>query len=156
LRSRRGVRTKPKILVDTTFLLPALGISVEEEAEEIIPYFRKLNVYYLEVGLLEAMWKIIKIVPRDKLERIRVGVEAIRSTYNLLEPPPKAYVEAIKIYHEGHKDYIDTLHYTTAKNTNTPLLTIDYEFIEFLRKHNYEIEKIVLTPRELVRLLSKQ
>jgi len=152
LQNKRSIRAKPRILLDTTFLLPALGISVEEEAEETIPYFRKLNVYYLEVGLLEAMWKIIKIIPQDKLERIRVGIEAIRNTYNLLEPPPKAYIEAIKIHHEGHKDYIDALHYTTAKNTNTPLLTIDYEFIEFLKKHNYETEKIILTPRELVRL----
>ncbi len=52
MHNKRSIRAKPNILVDTTFLLPALGISVEEEAEEIIPYFRKLNIYYLEAGLL--------------------------------------------------------------------------------------------------------
>ena len=28
---------KPKILVDTTFLLPALGVEVEDEAMSVIP-----------------------------------------------------------------------------------------------------------------------
>jgi predicted nucleic acid-binding protein len=147
---------KPRILIDTTFLLPAIGISVEREAEEIILGFRKLDVYYLEAGLLEAMWKIMKIVPQEKLERVRIGIEAVRNTYKVLEPPPEAYIGAVKIYREGFKDYIDALHYTTAKNTNTPLLTIDYELIEFLRQHNYETEKIILTPKSLRKLLSKQ
>ena len=153
MRSRRGTWVKPSILIDTTFLLPALGIGVEEEAEKVIRYFRKLNVYYLEVGLLEAMWKTMKIVPQDKLERVRVGVEAIRNTYNLLEPPPEAYIEAIEIYHEGHKDYIDALHYATAKNTNIPLLTIDKELIEFLKEQDHKVEGVVLTPKELKKLL---
>ena len=43
------------MLIDTTFLLPALGVEVEEEAMKVIPFFRKLEVYYLEAGLMEAM-----------------------------------------------------------------------------------------------------
>ncbi len=156
MQYKRSIREKPSILIDTTFLLPALGVSVEKEAEEVIPYFRELNVYYLEVGLLEAMWKIMKVVPQDKLRRVKIGIEAIRNTYKLLEPPAKAYIEAIEIYYKGHKDYIDALYYATAKNTNIPLLTIDYVLIEFLRKHNYEIEGVILTPNKLRKLLSNE
>jgi len=154
LHNRKSTQTKPKILVDTTFLLPALGIGVEGEAEKAIPYFREFEVHYLEVGLLEAMWKIVKIVPQDKLGRVKLGIEAIRNTYSLLEPPPEAYIEAIRIYREGHKDYIDALYYTTAKNANIPLLTIDYAFMEFLGEHNYNV-RIMLTPKELPKLLKK-
>ncbi len=35
------------------------------------------------------MWKTIKIIPQNKLERVRIGIEAIRNTYNLLEPHQK-------------------------------------------------------------------
>ena len=61
MRSRRSISKRPKILIDTSFLLPALGIEVEEEAMRIIPLFRRLEVYYLEIALLEAMWKVLKL-----------------------------------------------------------------------------------------------
>jgi len=144
---------KPRVLIDTSFLLPALGIDVEREAIEAIALFRRLEVYYLEIGLIEALWKALKLVPQDKLYRVKQGLEAIKRTYQLLEPPVEAYIEAIEIYHRGHRDYIDALHYTSAKNTNIPWLTIDNDFIEFLRNQNYPIQGIVLTPRELPRLV---
>ena len=153
LKSKRDTQVKPSILIDTTFLMPALGVGVEKDAEEIIPYFRKINVYYLEIGLLEAMWKIIKIAPQDKLDRVKIGIEAIRNTYNLMKPSPRSYIEALMIYRKGHRDYIDALHYTTAKDANIPLLTIDQEFIEFLKKHGYDIEKTILKPEYLKRIV---
>ena len=62
LNSKRG--TFPlKVLVDTMFLLPALGFEVEEETMEVIRLFHEIEVYYLEVELLEAMWKALKVVP---------------------------------------------------------------------------------------------
>ena len=45
-----------------------------------------------------------KIVGRDRLERVRTGIEAIRRTYHIAEPPPKAFIEAIEIYDRGHRD----------------------------------------------------
>ena len=155
MRFRRSTSVKPKILVDTTFILPALGIEVEEEAMSIIPLFRKFNIYYLEVSILEAMWKIIKLVPTDKLNRVRMGLHAIRSTYYLLKPSPEAYMDAITIYREGHRDYIDALHYTSAKTEGMPLLTIDYEFIDFLKGHGYQVDGIINTPKDLSKLVSK-
>jgi len=61
------------------------------------------------------MWKVLKIVGREKLERVKIGLEAIRKSYRVAEPPPEAYIEAIKIYDKEHRDYIDALHYATAK-----------------------------------------
>ena len=147
--NRKGTSGKLRVLVDTTFLLPALGFSIEEEAEEIIPLFRKVEVFYLEIGLVEAMWKIIKLVPPQKLSRVELGIEAIRRTYHLLEPPPSAYVTAIQIYDEGHKDYVDALYYATARACNVSLLTIDYSFIDFLKERNYKVEGVVVTPKIL-------
>ena len=142
-----------RILIDTTFLLPALGVGVEEEAEDIIPFFRRVKVYYLEVGLLEAIWKILKIADSGALKRVKMGIEAIRKTYNLITPPAEAYIEAIKIYEMGHRDYIDALYYSTAKSASLKLLTIDRKFIEFLADKEYNIKNII-TPRELKQMLS--
>ena len=153
MRSRRGTLNRLAVLIDTSFLLPALGVGIEEEAERVIPLFRKINVYYLEAGLLEAMWKILKIANSKALKRVEVGIDAIRKTYNLASPPPEAYVEAAKIYRAGHRDYIDALHYSTAKALNLKLLTIDRQFIEFLLNNRYEVEKIVITPERLKQIL---
>jgi len=139
---------KKRILVDTTFLLPALGIEVEEEALEVIPMFRNFEVYYLEVALLEALWKILRIVDRRKFDRVKLGLEAIRNTYRVVTPPPDAFIDAIRIYDLGHRDIIDNLHYTTAKTLNIPWLTIDYKFIEFLESKGFETKGVVITPKE--------
>ncbi|WP_276813615.1 PIN domain-containing protein [Desulfurococcus amylolyticus] len=155
MKSKRSTSEKPRILVDTTFLLPAMGVEVEEEAMKVIPLFRRLEVHYLEVALLEALWKVLRVVPRRELNRVRLGIEAIRATYKVLTPPPEAYVNAIKIYDEDHRDYIDALHYETARATGTPWLTIDYEFKEFLEKKGYPVEGITLTPDNLWKVLGK-
>lgn len=140
---------RPRVLIDTTFLLPALGIDVEEEALEAIRFFPRLEVYYLEAGLLEAMWKVLKLVPPSRLGRVELGLRAIRRTYKVLAPAPRAFTEAARIYHEGHQDYIDALHYAAAWAEGTRLLTIDYSFIEFLEEHGYQVEGVVYTPDKL-------
>jgi len=42
-----------KVLIDTSFLLPALGVEVEKEVTEAIKNFKKAEVFYLEESLLE-------------------------------------------------------------------------------------------------------
>jgi predicted nucleic acid-binding protein len=150
LRSRKNELEKTKILVDTSFLLPAFGIDVEEEVYKAISHFRRFDVYYTELEILEAIWKILRIFDRTKLYRILLGLESIKRTYKILEIPSKAYLEAIEIYDRGHKDYIDALLYTTAKHSNIPLLTIDFTFIDFLKKNGYQIKNIIITPAELL------
>ncbi len=144
-----------KVLIDTTFLLPALGVGVEKEAEDVIILFRKIDIYYLEAGLIEAMWKLLKIPSNELYERIRIGIEAIKRTYRLAVPPANAYLEAIKIYNAGHRDYIDALYYTTAKTLNLKFLTIDLSFIEFLKENGYTTE-LIITPEELEKTLKQQ
>ena len=110
-------------------------------------------MHYLEIGLLEAMWKILKIVPADKLSRVRIGITAIRRTYHLLMPRADAFLEAYRIYGAGHHDYIDALYYAAAKSENNSLPTIDYSFIDFLKEHGYPINGVVYTPKNIGELL---
>ena len=151
MSSRGGTsRGKPKILVDTSFLLPALGVEVEKEVMEAVKEFYRFEVYYLEVSLLEAMWKILKVAPPGVLNRVREGLVAIFETYRQAKLPPEAYIDAYKLYREGHRDYIDNLLYATSLRLNIPLLTVDRELIEFLKRGGYPVDN-VLTPEKLKR-----
>ncbi|AAL62830.1 MAG: hypothetical protein QW680_01235 [Pyrobaculum sp.] len=60
----------------------------------------------------------------------------IRRYYELLKPSGKAVIEAVKIYRLGHRDYIDSLHCTTALYHGVKWLTLDRKLMEFLKKHN--------------------
>ena len=152
---RKGIlgRSKPRLLVDTTFLLPALGIDVEENALSAISLFHRFEINYLEVGLLEALWKVLKLVPEDRLSRVELGLRAIRRSYHLISPSSEALIRAIIIYRDGQGDYIDALHYTTARVEGIPFLTMDLGLIDFLRRRGYEVEGIVYTPDNVIKLL---
>ncbi len=115
MKSKRRVEKGLKVLIDTSFLLPALGVNVEEEVLASIALFRRIEVLYLEIAIVEAMWKILRLVPSSGMERVALGLEAVKRTYKAVDPPPRAYIEAAEIYHKGHRDYIDALHYSTAK-----------------------------------------
>ncbi|PCN50910.1 hypothetical protein B6U99_01895 [Candidatus Geothermarchaeota archaeon ex4572_27] len=68
----------------------------------------------------------------------------------------EAYIKAIDIYRKGHHDYIDALYYVSAISENMWFLTIDLNFIDFLRKHRYRVDGVVLTPDGLKKLLAAE
>lgn len=45
LNSRRGTSASTRVLVDTSFLLPAVGLDVEEEVYDAIKHFHKVAVF---------------------------------------------------------------------------------------------------------------
>jgi len=145
----RSLKNK-KLLVDTSFLLPALGIKVEENVMRTIEFFHQYEICYMEVSILEAMWSILKLIPHDKLNIIERGIEAIRESYELVNPPPKAFIKAYEIYLNGHRDYIDNLIYATSIIQGLSLLTIDQQLINFLKRKNYPTENII-TPEGLIK-----
>lgn len=152
LNSRKGIQRKPRVLIDTSFLLPAIGISTDREVMEAIKHFSKFEICYLEASLLELSWKILKIIDDNKMEYIKSGLKAIRETYTLVSPSPNAYIQAYLLYKKGHKDFIDNILYFTSIDLNIFLLTIDLELINFLKKNSYPLAHI-LTPDALDQLL---
>ncbi len=141
---RNTLKNKLNVLVDTSFLLPALGLAVEEEVLRAVKQFHKHKIHYLEVSLLEVLWKIAKIMQLNKLDRVKNGIEAIRETYILVHPPSDSFVYAIKLYHDGHKDYIDNLLYSTSLSLRLAFLTNDLELIGFLKGRRLTTENILI------------
>ncbi|WP_212576999.1 hypothetical protein [Staphylothermus marinus] len=82
MNKKKSMRNNKRILLDTSFLLPILGF---ETSERIMNTFYKLGsykLYYNEISILEALWKIIKVIRgRDEeVSRIRQGVRSIIET----------------------------------------------------------------------------
>jgi predicted nucleic-acid-binding protein len=143
-----------KVLIDTSFLLPALGIEVEKEIIEAVKHFHSAEVHYLEVSVLEAMWKVIRVVPPEKLKVIEEGINAIQNTYTTSVPRPSSYAKALMLYRKGHRDFIDNLLYAVSVEEEVFFLTIDEAFISFLKSIREDMS-LILTPLDFVRRVSE-
>ena len=58
--SRRGFR----VLLDTSFLTPFLGLATDEAMMESLPRLKEMELFYSELSILEVMWKIAKSLRR--------------------------------------------------------------------------------------------
>ena len=141
--------SKDNILLGTSFLLPILGF---ETSERVMKAFHKLsfyNLYYNDLSLLEALWKIVKIIKTsDQVSRVTEGVRAIRDSMKYAPLDEKAVENAIYMYRLGHKDMIDNLLYSIAVSRRLKLLTVDDTLIEFVEEHKLAREYI-MAPEEL-------
>ncbi|PSN93285.1 hypothetical protein B9Q06_12410 [Candidatus Marsarchaeota G2 archaeon ECH_B_2] len=152
---RRGVllsrKSALKVLIDTSFILPALGVEVEKEVMDTIPHFRRFEVYYSELSILEAMWKILKVTRPENLSKVMMGIESVHASYKHLPIPSDAFIRAVELYKKGHSDYIDNLLYSTAQANNLKFLTIDQSYIEFLERNSENGH--IITPKEITRVI---
>lgn len=149
MRNRKDtLKDKQQILVDSSFLLPAVGIETDLEVLEAIKLFHHYIILYLEVSVLEVMWKILKVVSPREIGRVIEGLKAIAETYTRVSPPAEAYVDAYNLFHEGHRDFIDNLIYATSRRMGINLLTLDQKLVKFLEEKGHPTGNI-LTPADL-------
>ncbi|MBS7637477.1 PIN domain-containing protein [Candidatus Bathyarchaeota archaeon] len=144
MNNRRGISAPTRILVDTSFLLPALGLEVEGEVYEAIKHFHRVEVCYIEACMLEAMWKVLKLVSEREVDLVKRGIEAIRNSYTIVTPGAIAFSEAYSLYHEVHKDFIDNLLYAVSYEHKIPFLTIDRKFIQILESKGKDTSNLVI------------
>jgi len=142
-----------KILLDTSFLLPILGF---ETSHEVMSAFQKLyahTLYYNDISILEALWKIVKVIKSEESEikRILEGIIAVRNTMEYASISEKAIENSINMYKLGHRDMIDNLLYSIALSEGLRLLTVDKELINFIEKHGFP-KQYILTPEELTQI----
>ncbi|PVU69875.1 toxin VapC [Sulfolobus sp. SCGC AB-777_L09] len=120
-----------KILIDTSFILPPLGIDVGESVLNIIKEFDKHEIYFTELSLIEAMWvirKLLKEGTKVDFKIVKTGLKSVIKTYRLLRIPISAYINAVN--DRRHNDLIDMIIYYTAKAYNLKLLTLDKKLKE--------------------------
>jgi len=120
-----------KILIDTSFILPPLGIDVGESVLNIIKEFDKHEIYFTELSLIEAMWVIRRLLKEGikvDFKIVKTGLKSVIKTYRLLRIPISAYINAVN--DRRHNDLIDMIIYYTAKAYNLKLLTLDKKLKE--------------------------
>ncbi len=138
--------SKLKILLDSTYLLPILGVEVEGITEALITLgkLRELGVleaYYTPFNIVEILGKISKV--RYDRDVMREGLALIKEEFKLTHPTIEGYVKALELKSRGFKDLIDLLLYATSLTQNIKFLTRDNALIDFLRGQGEELGNIL-------------
>jgi predicted nucleic acid-binding protein len=142
-----------KILLDTSFLLPTLGIDVEREVIETLSKLesREDLLFYSDWSLLESSWLAVRQIKQGNYQEAiyRRGLLSITKTkvYDAVDMNPEDYLKALRFFQMGHSDMIDNLLYATALRNHYQFLTIDTELALFVTKNS--VENIILTPKDV-------
>jgi len=89
----RSKASAPRVLLDTSFILPTLGIDV---GEEILEGLRRLDevkakIYYSPLSVLEALWvasRLCKNAAFDE-DRFKLGLKSIVKSGRYMKIPEK-------------------------------------------------------------------
>lgn len=135
------------LLLDTTYILPVLGVEVEGvervlEALQRLRRRREVEIYYSCYSILEALWKLAKL--GYDLEVVRRGLSLVEEDFRQAHPTLEGYLKALELRRRGFPDLIDLLLYTTALSNGILFLTRDKHLHEFLSEEGEETGAILL------------
>ncbi len=139
--------SKTKILLDSTYLLPIIGVDVIG-IDKTIKLLGKLfsrgivQYYYTLFNIFEIMGKISKL--RYDLKRVSMGLVSIHENFNLLHPSIEDFLLALKLKSLGFHDLIDLLLYSISYHNRIYLLTRDIKLYEFVKNQGFSISNILL------------
>lgn len=148
-----------KYLLDTTYFLPVIGISVRNISGDDIARFRSANpgTAMCEISTFELGAKAAKYISEGKLDGVEVstGIEVILNDDSLLKIPSFASANLLVTFklRTMLNDFIDCLILAAAINYADALLTEDryildlrqnQKFKELLKSRNpkFEIERL--------------
>lgn len=157
-------KNKPlKVIVDTTYLLPVFGISVEGLSDDDLLRLRelaiegKVRLFCVSVVWAELLGKVYREAAKHEVDKeiIRLAIKSLFNPrfYKWIKPGPKSILLAYRIRSLGHRDNIDNILYATAYTKNMILLSMDISFREFLKEKGYNIE-CIKSHNELFTLVS--
>lgn len=137
---------KPKVLLDTTYILPLFGIAIDIPGFEagFPKLLKKASVAVNSLSILESKWKVLKISDREPkvLERFSEGLLSLTAAgeIEIIEfHLPRIDVVATSLY-SSHKDYFDCSIASTAILFTDFLLTEDEALISLVNRLTYNSE----------------
>ena len=155
---RRTHLKKTRVVVDSTYLLPSLGISIKNlktEDVQLISKFRENIEYCYPAPLLtelvakaakEASKKKLKSLPGEAVEGFKALLAGLGVAVEL--PDPNGLVLAAELWIKGHRDIMDNIAYAHAAKTQAYFMTMDEAFKHFLSQKGYTLD-IVITHLDL-------
>jgi len=128
-----------RVLLDTSLLLPTLGIEVEK-ADKILKRLRDHELYYSELSILECLWVVNSLKKKGKSDResFETGIRSIFECYAKAEINAEIVLRAFEIYEMGHRDIVDCLLYSTASKNNMKFASLDDELKGFVKDNDLE------------------
>ena len=142
-----------KVLLDTSFILPTLGVDTGEEVFEGLKKLGeiKADVRYSCFSILESLWitaRLSQAVDFDT-ERFRRGLRSIIESrkYARIKENSDVFNDALRLHMLGHKDMVDNMLYASSIHLNLKLLTLDIKLKRFIS--NKRLADHLLFPDEI-------
>ncbi len=137
---------KIKILLDSTYLLPILGVEVVDVRSVLIVlkklYDKDIAIYYYTpLNIFEALGVISKT--NYDYSIVAKGLKAITENFIEITPSPEEYLYALELKKKGFKDLIDLILYSVSLKRNIFFLTRDETLIDFIKRNNGELRYIL-------------
>jgi len=133
-----------KFVIDTSYLLPIVGIEVEGLNQEDIDKIFRFELYYPMSLIPELIGVIIKEAKKMRLDRIpKEAIEGLNSIIyggyvKLISPEGEDIEIAYELIRKGCNDIFDALLYATGKRLRLKILSMDKLFRKFLKEHKYD------------------
>jgi len=141
-----------KVLVDTSFILPSLGIDVGEKVSRTLEKLEKTRseIYYSQFSILESLWVTIKLTEKmETPEAVKTGFRSVieGGVYKQVKEDSEIFIEALQLYRKGHRDLIDNILYLNSLHHNMKLLTLDNELKSFVE--DKKLKNTIITPDDI-------
>ncbi len=139
----------PDVLLDTSFLLPTLGVDVEEVTEADLKTLKDLSKADRFCCSYTSFVEILGLLGRVKRSlddsTVSLGIKSLleSGTYKWVNPSSKAIQLALELRRKGHRDNIDNILYSTAFDSKMLFLSLDNELKSFLQRNGYDVKLIV-------------
>ena len=158
LAKKSQLKSLNKVVLDTSYILPFLGIEVKDvDTGELVKILNGLKLFYPAVLIAELEGVILKELRKHEMKslpkEVLEGFDSLmlKGEVNVILPDS----EELKIVHEivskGWKDIFDASAYALALTLDAFFLTLDKTFKNFLKQKNFEHERLI-SHKELVKI----
>lgn len=135
-----------RILLDTSFLLPIVGVRVREVESTLHKLWnlhksRGVKLYYTDLNMLEIAWKLSRLNYDPSI--VEIGLRSIERSMVKVETRAPLVLRALELRRKGFDDVVDLLLYLTAKDNNLLFLTLDRALVDFLESVDEDTSMII-------------
>ena len=137
-----------KVIIDTSFLLPTLGMDAGKPANRGLKKLDEIEaeIYYSRFSILESLWVAAGSIQDSGFdgERFTHGMRSIveGERYQRLDETSEVFNRALELYKSGHVDIIDNILYASSLLFGLKLLTVDKALRDFIEEKSLEMTLI--------------
>jgi len=149
-RLREALSGIDKVILDTSFVLPYVGVRIRELDVDVAVHLGNVERYYPYLLIPELMGVLIKVCRKMGFENI---TEDVLTRFNsliyggdigLIYPDGEDIRLVYKLLGEGFNDIFDAILYSTSIRSGISILTLDKMLLEFLIDKGFYTGNIIV------------